>query len=71
MSFRVRLTLLCVLAVAVTVVLASVVSYFAVSNRLSIRVTGRDAATIVQATIARAPPSMPRAASPASSGFVA
>src|SRR2546421_7470921 len=34
MSFRVRLTLLCVLAVAVTVVLASVVSYFAVSNRL-------------------------------------
>jgi len=34
MSFRVRLTLLCVLAVAVTVVLASVVSYLAVSNRL-------------------------------------
>jgi two-component system sensor histidine kinase MprB len=34
MSFRVRLTLLCVLAVAVTVVLASVVSYFAVRNRL-------------------------------------
>jgi two-component system, OmpR family, sensor histidine kinase MprB len=34
MSFRVRLTMLCVLAVAVTVVLASVVSYFAVSNRL-------------------------------------
>ena len=34
MSFRVRLTLLCVLAVAVTVVLGSVVSYFAVSNRL-------------------------------------
>jgi two-component system sensor histidine kinase MprB len=34
MSFRVRLTLLCVLAVAVTVVLASLVSYFAVSNRL-------------------------------------
>jgi len=34
MSFKVRLTLLCVLAVAVTVVLASVVSYFAVSNRL-------------------------------------
>jgi two-component system sensor histidine kinase MprB len=34
MSFRVRLTLLCVLAVAVTVVLAAVVSYFAVSNRL-------------------------------------
>jgi two-component system, OmpR family, sensor histidine kinase MprB len=34
MSFRVRLTLLCVLAVAVTVVLASVVSYFAVSSRL-------------------------------------
>jgi len=34
MSFRPRLTLLCVLAVAVTVVLASVVSYFAVSNRL-------------------------------------
>src|SRR5947209_1620607 len=34
MSFRVRLTLLCVLAVAATVVLASVVSYFAVSNRL-------------------------------------
>ncbi len=34
MSFRVRLTLLCVLAVAVTVVLASMVSYFAVSNRL-------------------------------------
>jgi two-component system, OmpR family, sensor histidine kinase MprB len=34
MSFRVRLTLLCVLAVAVTVVLASVVSYFAVSRRL-------------------------------------
>jgi two-component system, OmpR family, sensor histidine kinase MprB len=34
MSFRVRLTLLCVLAVAVTVVLAAVVSYFAVSTRL-------------------------------------
>ena len=34
MSFRFRLTLLCVLAVAVTVVLGSVVSYFAVSNRL-------------------------------------
>jgi two-component system, OmpR family, sensor histidine kinase MprB len=34
MSFRARLTLLCVLAVAVTVVLASVVSYFAVSKRL-------------------------------------
>src|SRR5256884_1897035 len=34
MSFRVRLTLLCALAVAATVVLASVVSYFAVSNRL-------------------------------------
>ena len=34
MSFRVRLTLLCVLAVAVTVVLASIVSYVAVSNRL-------------------------------------
>ena len=34
MSFRVRLTLLCVLAVSVTVVLASIVSYFAVSNRL-------------------------------------
>jgi two-component system, OmpR family, sensor histidine kinase MprB len=34
MSFRVRLTLLCVLAVAVTVVLAAVISYFAVSNRL-------------------------------------
>ena len=34
MSFRVRLTLLCVLAVAATVVLASVVSYFAVNNRL-------------------------------------
>jgi two-component system, OmpR family, sensor histidine kinase MprB len=34
MSFRVRLTLLCVLAVAITVVLASIVSYFAVRNRL-------------------------------------
>ena len=37
MSFRVRLTLLCVLAVAATVVLASVVSYFAVSNRAASR----------------------------------
>jgi len=34
MSFRVRLTLLCALAVAATVVLASVVSSFAVNNRL-------------------------------------
>jgi two-component system, OmpR family, sensor histidine kinase MprB len=34
MSFRVRLTLLCALAVALTVVLATIVSYFAVSNRL-------------------------------------
>jgi two-component system, OmpR family, sensor histidine kinase MprB len=33
-SFRVRLTLLCALAVAATVVLATIVSYFAVSNRL-------------------------------------
>jgi two-component system sensor histidine kinase MprB len=34
MSLRVRLTLLCALAVAVTVVLATTVSYFAVRNRL-------------------------------------
>lgn len=34
MSLRVRLTLLCALAVAVTVVLATIVSYFAVRNRL-------------------------------------
>jgi len=34
MSFRVRLTLLCALAVAATIVLATIVSYIAVSNRL-------------------------------------
>lgn len=58
MSFRVRLTLLCVLAVAVTVVLASVVSYFAVSNRLhdqtddSIRASATRLATLPAPEIA-------------------
>src|SRR5438309_2984865 len=58
MSFRVRLTLLCVLAVAVTVVLASVVSYFAVSNRLhdqtdnSLRADAKRLATLQNPEIA-------------------
>ena len=58
MSFRVRLTLLCVLAVAVTVVLGSVVSYFAVSNRLhdqtdnSLRADARRLATLPNPEVA-------------------
>jgi two-component system, OmpR family, sensor histidine kinase MprB len=58
MSFRVRLTLLCVLAVAVTVVLGSVVSYFAVSNRLhdqtdnSLRADAKRLATLQNPEIA-------------------